>query len=311
MIVLGEKILSDKKLETFYDVKYPYREKYIELKDKTSICYIDKGFGTPVIFIHGMGGDLTHFEYNIKYFKDSFRCIALDLPGYGKSDKPDIDYTISYYTEVLKEFLEKLNIKKCILVGNSMGGHISIMFTLENQEAVEKLILVDSAGLTKLAPFLELFIKYGMGSSLVSLPASRFIDKGIKNIFFDTESEHCKKMTNLFSQIFENKEEYSKYIKAVKSNMKTMVVSRVSYRLSELVLPILIVWGKYDIMVPVNYAYKFLNATPNSKLAVIDEAGHVPMLEKHEVFNPILNDFLAGSSKGYAFLENLKEILFR
>lgn len=297
-----------KEIRSFKDVKYPYKEKYITLDDGMDICYIDKGVGFPLIFIHGMGGDLTNWTYNIKYFKDNYRCIGLDLPGYGKSGRKKMDYTIHYYIDVLEEFLRKLNIDRCILVGNSMGGHIATGFTLRAQDRVDKLVLVDSAGLTRLGVAMESMINLSLNTAVLKNTPVSIIEQGVRNNFNDPENKECKRMVDVLSKIYQNDEEYSAFCHAVKSSMKTMINSRIEWELRKIKIPVLLVWGKYDCMVPINYAYKFKRKTKNSKLVIIDDAGHMPMLEKHSTFNNILETFIVKTHKG--FLVKFKEILF-
>ncbi len=301
--------MANKKINSFNDVKYIYKEKYLTLDNDMKISYIDKGVGFPIVFVHGMGGDLNNFSYNYKYFKEHYRVIGFDLPGFGKSGRMKKDYTIEYYAEVLEEFLDKLGVNKCILVGNSMGGHIATVYALKDQSRVEKLVLVDSAGLTKLAPGLEQVVKYSLNTSMLKMSPKMVVQQGVKNNFHDTELEQCRQMLETVEGISENDEEYTQYMHAIKSSLQTMLKERIGAKIFNLNIPILLVWGKYDCMVPINYAYEFKRKTKNSSLVIIDGAGHMPMLEKHKTFNSILNKFI--SEKRSSFFTQIKELLFK
>lgn len=297
-----------KKVHSFSDVHYPYREKYLTLNNGMKICYIDKGMGTPLVFVHGMGGDLSNFTYNYKHFKRDFRVIGLDLPGYGKSGRQKTDYTIEYYAGVLEEFLAKLSVDKCILIGNSLGGHISAVYALKDQSRVEKLILVDSAGLTKLSPVLETMVKFTLNTTVLKMSPMTLVNQGLKNNFHDTDLKECKEWLDNIANISANDEEYENYCHSIKCSVKTMLQSRIDHEIGKLDIPVLLVWGKYDCMVPLNYAYQFKSKVKNSKLVIIDDAGHMPMLEKYSAFNKIMEEFIMANRKN--FFIRIKEILF-
>ncbi len=300
--------MANKRISSFRDVKYAFKEKYITLESGMKICYVDKGVGFPMVFIHGMGGDLNNFAYNYKYFKENYRVIGLDLPGYGKSGRMRRDYTIDYYANVIEEFLEKIKVSKCILIGNSMGGHIATVYALKDQSRVDRLVLVDSAGLTKLAPGVEQMVKYSLNTSMIKMSPKMIVQQGVRNNFHDTELKECKNMIENVESISENSEEYTEYCHAIKSSMQTMLKERIGAKLYDLKIPVLLIWGKYDCMVPINYAYEFKRKTENSQLVIIDGAGHMPMLEKHKTFNHIVEDFIKEQRK--SFFSHIKELLF-
>ena len=111
------------------------------------IRYVDKNVGgRTLLLVHGLGGSLESWTNNIQYLSSRFRVIALDLPGFGLSDKPRIDYTIKFYVSFLRKFVKKLNLASLVLIGSSLGGHIAVEFTLKNMKLVQKMILVSPAG---------------------------------------------------------------------------------------------------------------------------------------------------------------------
>ncbi len=118
---------------------------------KTSISglkmsFLEAGKGPYLILLHGLGGSSLTWSFNIKYLSKKFHIVAPDQIGFGRSDKPLINYRISIMSEYLHEFLSARNISKVTLLGSSLGGWIATHFTLTYPDMVEKLILVDSAG---------------------------------------------------------------------------------------------------------------------------------------------------------------------
>ncbi len=110
------------------------------------ICYYDVGSGPPLVLVHGIGGDADDWAFCLEALSSRHRVLALDLLGFGRSDKPLINYTIEGFVEVLERFLGTLGIGRLSLLGGSLGGWISAAFALRFPGAVEKLVLVDAAG---------------------------------------------------------------------------------------------------------------------------------------------------------------------
>jgi 4,5:9,10-diseco-3-hydroxy-5,9,17-trioxoandrosta-1(10),2-diene-4-oate hydrolase len=120
-----------------------------------------------VILIHGLGGYIENWEKNIAHLSRTHQVFALDLPGFGRSDKPDNRYTIPYWAAFVQKFMQALEIDRASLVGESMGGAIAIQFALQYPQQVERLILCASAGLGKeVAPFLRLLSLPILGEQL-------------------------------------------------------------------------------------------------------------------------------------------------
>lgn len=111
-----------------------------------AVRYYDVGSGPPLVLIHGIGGDADDWALCLEALASSHRVIALDLLGFGRSDKPHIEYSISGFVEVLGRFLDALDIARATLIGGSLGGWIAAAFALHAPQSVDKLIMVDAAG---------------------------------------------------------------------------------------------------------------------------------------------------------------------
>ncbi|MEP0825115.1 MAG: alpha/beta fold hydrolase, partial [Nitrososphaera sp.] len=110
------------------------------------VRYADLGSGPPVLLIHGLGGSIESWTNNIEELAKTLRVIAIDLPGFGQSDKPKINYTIKFYRDFIVDFLEQLQVDKISIVGSSLGGHIAAEVAMSHSALVEKLILMSPAG---------------------------------------------------------------------------------------------------------------------------------------------------------------------
>jgi pimeloyl-ACP methyl ester carboxylesterase len=111
------------------------------------ICYYDIGSGPTLVLVHGLGGDADQWAYCFEALSATHRVIALDLLGFGRSDKPNISYRIAGFVEVLEGFLQALGIERASLLGHSLGGWIVAAFALQFPDKVDRLVLNDAAGL--------------------------------------------------------------------------------------------------------------------------------------------------------------------
>ena len=110
------------------------------------IHYVEAGSGPVVVLLHGLGGNYTNWAFNTSALAQKYRVIVPDQIGFGKSDKPVINYRIATYVDFLDAFLKELKVERASLVGNSMGGWVAAAYTLAHPERVERLVLVDAAG---------------------------------------------------------------------------------------------------------------------------------------------------------------------
>lgn len=245
--------------------------------------YLLSGNGEPVIFLHGAGAGAVTWYPTINTISKNFQVIAPDIVGYGESDKPDAPYNRPYFSMWLKDFLKELNISKAHIVGLSQGGAIALQFAIDNPEMVNKLVLVDSAGLGAKVSFWPLIGTIWMNSFPSSL-ANRFNSRFILHKPINRDPNHSSYSIAVL-----------KY-KGGKNAFKQGRGSAVSKISEELLKQIenetLIIWGKDDKLFSVEYGEEAAKIIPNAKLSVIQDAGHLPLMDQTEIFNKILGDFL-------------------
>jgi pimeloyl-ACP methyl ester carboxylesterase len=270
-------------------VRYPYKERFVDI-DGVKVCYIDEGSGLPVIMIHGLGGNLLHYKENIPYFKKNFRVIALDLPGYGKSDKPEMSDAVMSYVLLLKKFVSKLGIEEAVLIGNSMGGHISCIFAAKYKKIVKGLVLADSAGLNELNVVEDFYISNVFTETLLSVTPSFIMETTLKHNFYRPREEIDDV---LFAQkAMVGSLDYDAFCHALEVCAKSMAKNTLNDITDEIKCPTLIVWGKNDRLIDVKYASMFREAIENSNLIIYESCGHISQLEKYEDFNRDVEKFI-------------------
>lgn len=253
------------------------RSKGVELPGKTVVHYLEAGQGPVLVLVHGLGGSSEVWRDSIRYLARRYRVVALDLPGYGKSDRPRADYSIEYHAAALNDFLDALGAGKVVLVGNSMGGWISAITALNHPEKISHLILVDSAGLRR------------DNSSPINLnPAMKEEERALLLALFADKSFVTEKMVN---DQWEYRKDIRSTVQATLESLKTKLPF-LDDRLKNIEVPTLIIWGRDDTLTPLNYAERFAQGIPGSKLVVIDNTGHLPEVEKPAAFYRAVKGFV-------------------
>ncbi|MDO6739383.1 alpha/beta fold hydrolase [Wenyingzhuangia sp. 2_MG-2023] len=251
--------------------------------DSVKTAYLSAGNGYPVIFLHGGGAGAITWYPSIGPISKKFQVIAPDIIGYGESDKPNAPYDRPYFSKWLKSFLKELKISKAHIVGLSQGGAIALQFTIDNPEMVDKLVLVDSAGLGAKASFGSMIGMIWMNSFPSSL-ANRFNSPYILHTPSKRDPNH-----SLYS-IAVIKDKGGK--NAFKQGRGSAVSKIPEELLKQIKNETLIIWGENDKLFSVEYGEATAKIIPNAKLHLIQDAGHLPLIDQTEIFNEILIDFL-------------------
>lgn len=252
--------------------------------------------GQVVVMLHGSGPGASgwaNFHRNIEPLVDAgYRVILLDCPGWSKSDtivstgsRSDLN------ARCLKGVLDALNIAKVHIIGNSMGGHSAVGFALANPEMVDKLILMGGGT--------------GGPSAIVPMPAEGI--KLIGALYRDPTVENLKRMMNVFvydssslteelyqqrlANILARRDHLENFVKSAQINPKQF--SDYGARLHEIKARTLIIWGRDDRFVPLDIGLRLLWGIPNSEFHVFSQCGHWAQWEHAEVFNNMVQDFLA------------------
>lgn len=253
------------------------RSKGVVLRDNTVVHYLEAGQGPVLILIHGLGSSCEVWRDDIGRLARAYRVIALDLPGYGKSDKPRADYSVAYQARMVKEFIDAVGADKAALAGNSLGGWIAALVALDNPDKVSHLILVDSAGIrSDAAPTVNLN------------PATREEQRALLLAVFADESRVTVK-------VVDDQWDYRKDIRAtVQAAMESFKTSQpfLDARLKNIKTPTLVIWGRQDAIIPLATGERLAQGIAGAKLAVIDHAGHLPQVEQPEAFSRAVRGFI-------------------
>jgi 4,5:9,10-diseco-3-hydroxy-5,9,17-trioxoandrosta-1(10),2-diene-4-oate hydrolase len=261
---------------------------YAKLKNGLTLHYLDIGTGPVVVWLHGSGpgaSGFSNFKGNYPAFEHSgYRNIILDLPGFGRSDKPaDVNYDLAFFVENLSLLLNHIGIDRCTLLGNSLGGAIALGYVLDHPERVENLILMAPGGVEERETYfqmegikrmVEVYAQGPMGieqmrqvMSLQLFDSSQLQD----SILAERAAVAVTQPDNLFS---------------------TMMVPNMTERLKEIQCPILGFWGANDLFNPISGTFKILDNAPNARFTLLNRCGHWVQVEHKELFNKQCLEFL-------------------
>ncbi len=287
-------------LGTMNDLSYQYDTKYVKIADNLKIAYIEKGTGPEtIVLIHGLGSYSPAWNRNIDELSKQFRVMAIDLPGYGKSDKPVHSGRMSYYSSVVVQVLDALKLDKVILGGHSMGGQISMITALQYPDKVKKLILVDPAGFEKFHAGQRKWFKEIMTPNLVKLTTVEAIESNLATNFYRLPEEAKFMITDRIAM--RHASDFDYYCWAVAKSVEGMVEEPVYNKLSDIKVPTLIFFGENDNLIPNRYlnpgftkdiATDGASKIAGSKLIMVPKCGHFMMFEHPEVFNAEVIKFM-------------------
>ncbi len=247
----------------------------LPLKEHGDFKFIETGgTGTPLLLLHGLFGALSNFEGIISHFSKERNVVVPLLPIFeGNLKVPTVMALVDYVTD----FVNWKGYSKVHVLGNSLGGHISILFTLANAEKVISVTLTGSSGL----------FESGLGSTFPKRGDYEYVKNKCEDIFYDRGV--AKK--ELVDEVYETINNRVKALRIVWT-AKSALRQNLADKLKDIKVPTLLVWGKHDPVTPPEVANKFNELIADTRLILVDKCGHAPMMEHPELFNQYLEDFL-------------------
>jgi len=263
-------------------------EKVVDVGGVAIHCLIAGPVGAPrVVFVHGLGGSYETWSLNLPAFAERFRICALDLVGAGSSDKPAMDYSVPKLADFLARFLDTLDgdWQNVSLVGHSLGGAIALAIASRYPERVERLVVVDSAGL-------GLEISGEVLDLIRAEPTVEGIHTELTYFFAHQGLVQQALVEQLYQQRLQPgaREALLATMEAAFGGNRQQIDLRET--LAALHNKALVVWGNEDSVIPVAHAQQ-ASRTPGSRVEVFEACGHCPHIERAEVFNQLATSFLS------------------
>ena len=268
--------------------------KFVDI-DGINTHYVVAGEGSPVLLVHGLGASMVVWRENVADLAQRFKVYVIDLPGHGDTDKPDIEYDAESTVEYIRKFVEFLGVGKIALMGNSLGGGLVLMTALMHPEIVFKLALVSSGSLGReVSIWLRLPSLPVIGEIVTNGPVDN-TEFMLQKAFFD-KSLATKELVAELRRTNSLPGARKAVLKIIRNFISLFGVKRQYVRardVGRLEMPILIVWGAEDKVIPPKHAYRA--ATNNSRvdLHVFSNCGHMAQLERPSEFNRIALEFLS------------------
>lgn len=235
--------------------------------------YVEEGSGEPLVILHGLFGALSNFQEARKHFSKKFRVLTPFLPIYELPLRKTSANNIAVH---IKGFVDALQLDKVHLLGNSLGGHVGLIFTKNNLDRVASLTLTASSGLYENA----------FGNSFPRREDKEYIRNKVAVTFFDPSWA----TDELVDECFEAVNDRNKVLRIL-SIAKSAIRHNMEKDLPDMNVPVCLIWGKNDIVTPPDVAESFLKGFPDADLFWIDKCGHAPMMEHPEEFNVILDEW--------------------
>ncbi|MCC6816816.1 MAG: alpha/beta hydrolase [Saprospiraceae bacterium] len=248
----------------------------LEIITEGKFKYVEsKSEGPVIMLLHGLFGALSNFSGIVDYFGDKYRVVVPILPIY---DLPIHQVSLDGLVKYVKEFVEYKALEHINILGNSLGGHIALLFVLDSQSKINSLCITGSSGLFESA----------MGSSFPKRGDYEYIKNKTEETFYDPKTA----TKELVDEVFEITRNRLKAIRII-ATAKSAIRHNLADKLDRITVPTLIIWGRNDGVTPPFVGEKFNELIKNSDLHFLDKCGHAPMMELPDEFNKILEGFLS------------------
>lgn len=246
----------------------------LKLKKEREYSFLEVGEGTPIIVLHGLMGGLSNFDGVTNFFPNKgYKVVIPELPIYTMSL---LKTNVKSFTSFLKDFLDHIGEKEVFLLGNSLGGHIALLFTKLYPEYVKGLIITGSSGLYESA----------MGESYPKRGDYEYIKTKSENVFYDPKVA----TKEIVDEVYATVNDRNKLIRTL-AIAKSAIRHNMAKDLPNMKQPTCIIWGKNDNVTPPEVAEDFHRLLPDSNLYWIEKCGHAAMMEHPDTFNEMLFDW--------------------
>lgn len=244
------------------------------IKEEKGFRYVEEGQGEVLLLLHGLMGALSNWEDVVNEFKTEYRVIIPMLPLY---DLPLLTTGVKSLAKFVHKFVRFKELKNVVVLGNSLGGHVGLIYTLAHPEEVKALVLTGSSGLYENA----------FGGSFPRRESYDFIREKVEFTFYDPATATKELVDDVFATVNDR----HKVIRIL-AMAKSAIRHNLSKDLHKISAPVSLIWGADDKITPPPVAKEFHEILPNSELNWLEKCGHAPMMERPQEFNLILKKFL-------------------
>lgn len=235
--------------------------------------FIEKGTGRPIILLHGLFGNLSNWNHQITFFSKTYKVIVPEL----NFDIPRNEKALNYLAKELYDLVVELQLDDIILVGNSLGGHLALVFTHMHPEHVSKLVLTGSSGL----------FENTLNGTYPRRNSRKYIKERVEYTFYDPKIATDNLLAEVLNVVRDNTKCFNIIRMAKEAQRNTLKDT-----LHLINTPTMLIWGKNDKITPPDVALEFEDLMPNCELYWLDNCGHAPMMEHPYGFNELLQNYI-------------------
>lgn len=288
------------RISSFDELEYPFETKKVALSKDITIAYAEEGNGNEtIIFIHGLGSYLPAWKKNVEVLRQYYRCIAIDLPGYGKSSKGEYEGSMEFFSDVVIQFADKVGISQCVLAGHSMGGQISIATALRYPQRVKALILAAPAGFETFTEGQKQWFREVVTARGTALTPAQTVQTNFGYNFYKFPKDADFMIRDRLAMRYAA--DFDGYCYIIPKSVQGMVNQPVYDLLGKLSQPTLIVFGENDNLIPNRFlnpgrtkdvAMAGFDRIPRATLVMVPKCGHFVQWEGAETFNTAARKFI-------------------
>ncbi len=246
----------------------------LRTKKENGFEFVEEGEGPVLMLLHGLFGALSNWQEVLRFFSTRYKVVIPLMPIY---EMPLKNTNVGGLTDYIHEFIKYKQYQHVTLLGNSLGGHVGLTYTLEHPEKVSAMVLTGSSGL----------YENSMGGSFPQRNNYDFIRSKVEYTFYHPETA----TKALVDEVYETVNNRSKGMRII-AMAKSSIRHNLKTEMQQIKIPVCLIWGANDNITPFYVAEEFHKLIPNSELHFINECGHAPMMEKPEAFNRVLQPFL-------------------
>lgn len=246
----------------------------LKIKKDNGFEFVEEGEGPVLILLHGLFGALSNWHEVLRFFSSRYKVVIPLMPIY---EMPLKNTSVGGLTDYLHDFIQFKAYQNVTLLGNSLGGHVGLTYTLEHSDKVNAMVLTGSSGL----------YENSMGGSFPQRNNYEYIRSKVEYTFYNPNTA----TKELVDEVYETVNNRNKGMRIV-AMAKSSIRHNLRTEMQEINIPVCLIWGANDNITPAYVAEEFHKLIPNSELHFIDECGHAPMMEKPATFNKVLQPFL-------------------
>ena len=279
---------------------YEFKTRCVKI-DGIEITYLKEGKGAKtLLFLHGLSSNADAWSKNIEVLKENYTCVAVDLPGHGKSSKPEVAYTPTFFADIVSKFIKKKRLKNVVLVGHSMGGQASMKLALKHPDVVRKLVLIAPAGLEKFTKDQGNILKSVYTAEVVKNTTNDQIAKNYALNFFEQPTEVSKMIEDRIR--IKQASDFDAHCNAIVKSVFGMLDDPVHDDLEKISIKTLVVFGDKDMLIPNRYLHPTLtiqdvgdvakDKVKNATVKYVENCGHFAQFEKFKKVNLLIQEFV-------------------